>query len=1115
MLFFFDTEYAYVLAEATRTLSLQDDDVHDFDDNLWLGYTVLRRGLSICEHTINVAPGSDRIGCSEGSQSVYIINDLQADTTFCDRPFVTAGPKARFYAGVPITTPANIRIGVYCVLDDKPRDGLSQVQVDFLSQMSKTVMSHLETIRERSELAMGSNMLTGLGDLLTTSTNNAIGGESHRPRPVSLYTQERSARSLPTRSNRSSRQADSAVSATPDTDRPATGDRVPSCDSPSTVATASTRGSPSLSLKANVDTQRLFHTAACLLRSTAEVDGSLFLDATIHAYGGAVGSASLIDENAAHMQNQGTTDLRRMLTNGKIASSAPCQILGTSVSNRCDIRPRLDMPEKFLETLLKKYPRGKVWSFISEEDLVPSTRASDALTHTIANDLNNNGSRTAGPVDEFNEKEQLQRLFPGVRGLCLVGMWDAIRERWYAGTFVWSYSHSRVFSKSTELVFLIAFCDLLMTEITRLESHLESKAKSDFISSISHELRSPLQGILCGIDLLSEPKSIDRPLISQIEQCSNTLLEIINHLLEFANINNLSGRRKSSLDQMEQHSALPGSMSQVLPETSSIRKITEQVCNSTFYSHCCVNRLPSDGSVSLILDVSADADVLTNTAVGAWKRICMNVINNALKYTKSGHVAVSLQQRGNPLVVLSVADTGCGMSSEFVNNRLFRPFEQENDMSPGTGLGMSLVGKLVESLGGEIQVQSQKSIGTKITISIPVDGVSLGVAGATIDQLCQGVRLSLLEPAAVNKTFASDSCNLLQAALKRSCMRLGAEITSSQVPDVQMTFESDVQAIDAQHASVPTILLCDNFVSALRLQKQLDVKFKDRHIQCIAQPYGPMRLSHAIKSATQPAANEDEAVELKHSAKESLDWTNGFTITHQSRVLPLSNFDTSTPMQSPKTVSPSNGLREDNHSRVILPEYGSTNEQLSTDSGAVKKKERQRTQDKESPISLLLVDDNVRCVKILVRNRALTEMQAVNLRVLVAYADKHGYPRLTATNGQEAIDTYAGNCGIKNADERKSNGVSYHVGKPMVILLDINMPVLDGFEAARRIRAFERSQGTYPAIIIAVTGLGSAEARQKAHASGMDLFLTKPVRPRDLTEVLAPIIASTQDLFEF
>jgi GAF domain-containing protein len=59
---------------------------------------------------------------------------------------VKDGPKARFYAGVPITTPRGINIGVLCVLDDDPRDGLEQSQVVFLQSMASTVMSHLELV---------------------------------------------------------------------------------------------------------------------------------------------------------------------------------------------------------------------------------------------------------------------------------------------------------------------------------------------------------------------------------------------------------------------------------------------------------------------------------------------------------------------------------------------------------------------------------------------------------------------------------------------------------------------------------------------------------------------------------------------------------------------------------------------------------------------------------------------------------------------------------------------------------------------------------------------------------------------------------------------------------
>jgi CheY-like chemotaxis protein len=68
--------------------------------------------------------------------------------------------------------------------------------------------------------------------------------------------------------------------------------------------------------------------------------------------------------------------------------------------------------------------------------------------------------------------------------------------------------------------------------------------------------------------------------------------------------------------------------------------------------------------------------------------------------------------------------------------------------------------------------------------------------------------------------------------------------------------------------------------------------------------------------------------------------------------------------------------------------------------------------------------------------------------------------------------------------------------------MDINMPILNGFEASRQIRGFEQQRGLPPATIIALTGLGSASAQQEAFSSGVDLFLTKPVRLKELTKIL-------------
>ena len=113
----------------------------------------------------------------------------------------------------------------------------------------------------------------------------------------------------------------------------------------------------------------------------------------------------------------------------------------------------------------------------------------------------------------------------------------------------------------------------------------------------------------------------------------------------------------------------------------------------------------------------------------------------------------------------------------------------------------------------------------------------------------------------------------------------------------------------------------------------------------------------------------------------------------------------------------------------------------------------------------LLVDDNI-----------------INLRMLKRLNHSFG----TAMNGQEAVDRF-----------------QEHAGNFKCVFMDISMPVMDGFQATRHIRAIEKDRLLQPCIIIALTGLASEASQQEAFASGIDLFLTKPVRLMELTQILA------------
>jgi hypothetical protein len=138
------------------------------------------------------------------------------------------------------------------------------------------------------------------------------------------------------------------------------------------------------------------------------------------------------------------------------------------------------------------------------------------------------------------------------------------------------------------------------------------------------------------------------------------------------------------------------------------------------------------GRVRLALELpSLDASSV-EIQPGAWRRIVMNIVGNSLKYTDQGFIVISLQLSefdGEPpesggqgqdtlSITLSVKDSGIGISNEFLQNRLFKPFSQEDSFSSGSGLGLSIVDQIVKSLGGYVDVSSTRGFGTTMTVCV-------------------------------------------------------------------------------------------------------------------------------------------------------------------------------------------------------------------------------------------------------------------------------------------------------------------------------------------------------------------------------------------------------------
>ena len=236
------------------------------------------------------------------------------------------------------------------------------------------------------------------------------------------------------------------------------------------------------------------------------------------------------------------------------------------------------------------------------------------------------------------------------------------------------------------------------------QANVASAAKSRFISSMSHDIRTPMNAIMgyTVIALTKEPKPDVKDCLKKINNSANHLLTLINDVLEISRIE--SGKMTANPTRTN----LPAMLDEVVDIAQGFianRKLELKV-----------NR-----AKVAIPDVLVDEIRV--------REVLINVLGNAVKYTKDGGtITFSTEMRkGNTssdiVVIFTVADTGIGMSKDF-QAHIFDNFTQENTDARtqynGTGLGLAISKKYVDLLGGTITVDSKKNIGTTFTIEIPM-----------------------------------------------------------------------------------------------------------------------------------------------------------------------------------------------------------------------------------------------------------------------------------------------------------------------------------------------------------------------------------------------------------
>lgn len=230
---------------------------------------------------------------------------------------------------------------------------------------------------------------------------------------------------------------------------------------------------------------------------------------------------------------------------------------------------------------------------------------------------------------------------------------------------------------------------------------LESKAKTDFMNRMSHDIRTPINGILGMMQIIRKNWGD----MDKLDDSLNKMEVLTKHLNELVeDILNMSKLESDHMEIVDE----PFDLNDMVEELNSLIDAQVSLQNITYHNH-----------MENVVHTQLIGDALQ------LRRILVNLLTNAIKYNKSNgtidmYVREISSDDSKVTFEFEIKDTGIGMSEDYIENHLFTPFSQAKQDArtryEGTGLGMSIVKGLVDKLGGNIEVKSEVGVGTQIKV---------------------------------------------------------------------------------------------------------------------------------------------------------------------------------------------------------------------------------------------------------------------------------------------------------------------------------------------------------------------------------------------------------------
>lgn len=549
----------------------------------------------------------------------------------------------------------------------------------------------------------------------------------------------------------------------------------------------------------------------------------------------------------------------------------------------------------------------------------------------------------------------------------------------------WEHSHTAVLGfRSVDEEIRAEMEKKNLLENALMQANRANKAKSVFLSNMSHDIRTPMNAIVgfttLAMSHINNKESVE-DYLKKIMSSGNHLLGLINDVLDMSRIE--SG--KMHLDEA------PCSLPEII---RGLRNIL------------------NGDIVAKQIEFNVDAvDVLDEDIVCDKLRlnqVLLNLLNNAVKYTEQGGKITFriTEHRGDSPDSANyeflISDTGIGMNKEFLEH-IFEPFERERNTTlsgiQGTGLGMAITKNIVDMMHGTIDVKSEQGVGTECRIVLTFKLCSVPHTHYELSELANCRAL------VVDDDF--NTCDSVTLMLQQLGMR--AEWTLSGKEALLRTRQA------YERSDGYKVYIVDCFLPDLN---GLEVIRRIRREKCGNVPI-------ILLTAYDWTDFKDEACEAGVTAFCS----KPLFMSELKRCL----------------------------NSIVMPESGSKNEQK---------------QHKPRSGRILLVEDN-----------------ELNCEIATELLSEAEFTVEHADNGQTAVDM------VKNSEPGYYN----------VVLMDVQMPVMNGYEATRKIRALDNKQlARIP--ILAMTANAFEEDKQEALRSGMNGHLAKPINIENLLETLDKII---------